>query len=117
MAIVLHDVALKGELVEEEIHQHSAWYGKLPGLFAQDLLRGHPAGTYLLRDGEIEHQYYVSFVDMKGVVQHTPFQIHPETGWMMPNGESCFLKATQSVKDVIPLLIGSNEAQPFQVPV
>jgi hypothetical protein len=47
----------------KEMVSHPAWHGDLTGSEAEALLRFQPAGTYLLRQGEKEGLFYLSYVE------------------------------------------------------
>ena len=73
--------------VEQQLHLHPAWQGSLAGLYAEDKLKGQAPFTYLLRSGEIDSHYYVSFVLPDGSIKHQPFLIKVTSGgWFCRNG-------------------------------
>lgn len=76
----IHDVL--GEIV-----LHPAWKGMISGLQAETLLKGQKPFVYLLRAGECESNFYVSFVGADDSLRHQPFEIvtTPE-GWYCING-------------------------------
>ena len=60
MLAILHESLIT---VEQDIQFHPAWIGLVSGLKAEKVLRNKKIPyLYLLRGGETEHDYYVSFV-------------------------------------------------------
>ncbi len=78
--IEIHDVL-------EEITHDVAWKGMVSGLQAEALLKGQKPFVYLLRAGERDSNFYVSFVGADYSLRHQPFEIviTPE-GWYCING-------------------------------
>jgi len=80
----------KLEEKEKEIFSHPAWHGSLSGIECEDVLRGKIPGTYLLRAGEKNFQYYLSFVvENCFSFKHQPFLItggDSNLGWGYRNG-------------------------------
>ena len=76
----IHDVI-------EEITHLPSWQGMISGLQAENLLKGQKPFVYLLRRGEYESNFYVSFVGADYTLRHQPFEIvmTPE-GWHCING-------------------------------
>ncbi len=62
-------------VIERSIQESTCWYDDVTGLEVEDLLRGEKAYTYLLRVGEKSHNYYVSFVELNGLIKHQPILI------------------------------------------
>ncbi|MBS0615163.1 MAG: hypothetical protein JSR58_01255 [Verrucomicrobia bacterium] len=62
-------------VIEKSIRESSCWYDDVTGLEVEDLLRGEKAYTYILREGEKPHNYYVSFVETSGLIKHQPIVI------------------------------------------
>ncbi len=92
--------------VEYDIQLHPAWIGLVSGLHADKLLRGKTPYQYILRQGEMESAYYVSFVQADGTVKHQPFVITTSSeGWYYENGGNGgpFLEAT--IDDVLHLIM------------
>lgn len=76
--------------IEKEIRLHSAWLGYISGLKAEKMLSEQDYKvpyTYLLRQGEGERDFYVTFIRPDLTIQHQPFivKITPE-GWYCLNG-------------------------------
>lgn len=74
--------------VEKNIQLHAAWLGKISGLKAEKLLRGRKKPfLYILRAGEEEQDYYVTFVLPNFAIKHQPFTLcDTEEGWSFVNG-------------------------------
>lgn len=63
-------------LVEKDIYANTAWLGNISGIKADKMLRGHNVPyLYVLRKGEQEDDYYVTFVHPQGYIYHQPFTI------------------------------------------
>lgn len=68
-------------IIFDEIHGHTAWYGNITGLNAEKLLRPwrHIPFMYLLRKGEHSDEdlvnYYVTFVGADHSIRHQPFTV------------------------------------------
>lgn len=64
------------EVLEAAITSHPAWFGKLNGMKTEEILRDRPPFSYLLREGEERHHYYLSFViEPPCTYKHQPFRI------------------------------------------
>lgn len=74
--------------IEHEITQHPAWLGNISGLKAERMLRNQKKSfLYVLRQGEHEGDYYVTFTLPDLTVKHQPFMItHAAEGWYCING-------------------------------
>jgi hypothetical protein len=71
-----------------DIELSPAWLGYVSGLKAEKMLRNrHKPYLYVLRAGEYEMEYYVTFIDVDLSIRHQPFVITscPE-GWYCENG-------------------------------
>lgn len=105
-------------MVELLMRNHPAWVGRIPGLQADKLVRGAKPYNYILREGEFETQYYVTFVHADGVVRHTPFIIYYDQGqWYFEQGGVGGGYEEETIGDVIHLIMHCNkeEAAPFTV--
>jgi hypothetical protein len=75
---------------EQEVMSHAAWHGNLTGISCEDILRGKPASSFLLRQGEMRCHYYLSYViEAPFLYKHQPFIISLENaqgGWGYRNG-------------------------------
>ena len=68
------ELNLEVQKKKDEIISHSAWHGDLTGVEAESLLRFQSSGTYLLRKGERDGLYYLSFV-IGADLHHLPIKI------------------------------------------
>lgn len=74
------------EQKRDEIMSHSAWHGDLTGIEAEGLLNQQLSGTYLLRQGEKEDHYYLSYV-VDNSFYHLPIKMDSATNkWFYKNG-------------------------------
>lgn len=72
--------------IEAEVESHPAWHGCLAGLEAEDLLKGHSPFVFLLRAGEKQSHYYVSFVLPDLTIKHQPVWVYDTPqGWCYRN--------------------------------
>jgi hypothetical protein len=81
--------------VNQEIQNHPAWVGHIPGLKAEKMLRGLKIPyLYVLRAGEQAENdeenhatyYYVTFIHSDGHVRHQPFVVTMTAeGWCWEN--------------------------------
>jgi hypothetical protein len=97
--------------IEQEIANHPAWHGSVSGLAAEKVLRGRKTPyLYLLRAGENEMAYYVTFLLPDLTIQHRPFVITvtPE-GWHYENTASGGPFTTASIDDVLHLIMHCNK--------
>lgn len=61
----------------DEIKNHCAWYADLTGTDAEIIIRGKPDMTYLLRQGEREDHFYLTYVKNECEFKHIPFTVNP----------------------------------------
>lgn len=75
-------------LSNPEIELNPSWLGKVSGLTAEKMLRGlNKSYLYVLRAGETEMDYYVTFLHADGTVRHQPFTVTlTDEGWCCENG-------------------------------
>lgn len=106
-------------LVERDIRSNSAWLGSISGLKAEKLLRNHKTPfLYVLREGEHQGDYYVTYVTAGLTIFHQPFVISStETGWYFENGGGGPLSIESRLDDVLHLIMHCNkgECQPLAV--
>ena len=99
--------------IHEEIKSHICWYGNISGLKAEKILRGRKEPyLYMLRKGENEEDYYVSFILPDFSIRHQPFVITiTADGWDWENsgGGSCPREA--SIEDVLYLMMHCEKSQ------
>lgn len=71
-----------------DIQLHPAWIGRVSGLSAEKLLRNRDIPyLYVLRKGEMEMDYYVTFIDADLNICHRPFVLTQTVeGWHYENG-------------------------------
>lgn len=100
--------------VINEIESHVAWHGNISGIEAQEILRKEKKPyRYILRKGEFEGDYYVSFVDTDFKVVHQPFKITITTeGWSCQNSGSFRSLTTASFDDILHLIMHCSKQDP-----
>lgn len=71
----------------DQIQKHPAWHGDLHETHAEALVKGHDPFTYLLRAGEKEHAYFITFVKADHTIKHQRFTLESDLkGWYYRNG-------------------------------
>lgn len=97
--------------IHEAIQNNSAWLGHVSGLKAEKMLRGKKTPfLYVLRAGEHENDYYVTFVTHDFSIRHTPFTLtHSPEGWSYENTCGGGIYAQASIDDVIHLIMHCNK--------
>lgn len=102
------------DAVTQEIESHSAWHGHMSGLVAEKLLRGkNTPYLYLLRSGEHEGDYYVTYLLPDLTVKHQPFIITSTSeGWHCQNGGNWENLTTASFDDILHLIMHCTKFQP-----
>lgn len=71
----------------EQIKTHLAWHSNISENESEKLLRDNRPFTYLLRPGEKEHFYFISFVKEDGSIKHQFFALEfDRKGWFYRNG-------------------------------
>ncbi len=94
---------------QKEIETHVAWHGKISGMYCEALLREHSAFTYLLRTGEEEGHFYLSFVQSPLSFKHQPFVIRFSVkGWFYQNG---YTGITPDLDELISLIMHCSSEQ------
>lgn len=69
-----------------ELTTHVAWFGEVSGIEAEALLRLQRPNTFLLRQGEKEDQFYLSYTNGTDLL-HLPFTIdYASMQWFYRNG-------------------------------
>ncbi len=111
MSIMLKEETNSLSSIEQEITNHPAWHGYMPGLAAEKLIRGKQTPyLYLLRAGEHEMDYYVTYVLPDLSIQHRPFVISiTAEGWHYSNGGFGGPFTTASIDDVLHLIMHCNK--------
>lgn len=93
--------------IETEIRLHTAWLGRISGLKAEKMFSGVKTPyLYVLREGENENDYYVTFTHPDGSVRHQPFiiTVRPE-GWYWRNHGAGGPYTEASIEDVLYLIM------------
>ena len=100
--------------VIQEIENHEAWHGHISGLEAQKLLQGKKIPyLFIIRKGEFEGDYYVSFLAPDLTIKHQPFAIFSTTeGWHYQNVAGGGPFATASFEDVLHLIMHCGKLEP-----
>lgn len=107
MSVIFNEKSQK--VLEPEVEFHSAWHGNIPGLHAEDKLKGKKPFTYILRKGEVSLNYYVSFILPDLTIKHQPFVITlTSNGWYSRNGSGSGPFINQSIEEVIHLIMHCN---------
>jgi hypothetical protein len=99
--------------IELEIMQHPAWLGYVSGLKAEKLLRGKKRSyLYVLRAGENDLDYYVTFLRPDGGIEHRPFviKLSPE-GWSYENSGEAGPFREASIEDVLYRIMHCEKGQ------
>jgi hypothetical protein len=72
---------------QEQIHAHFAWHGDVDAKQAESVLEGKDSFTYLLRTGEEENAYFITFVKEDLSIKHQRFTLeYDRKGWYYKNG-------------------------------
>lgn len=92
----------------EEITNHIAWYGNLTGTEAEIILRGKSDLTYVLREGEKEGHFYLTYVKDECSFTHIPFTVNTVLKqWFYRQGYPRF---APTLKGFIPEIMHADEA-------
>lgn len=116
MSTLLKQECQEESLIIQGIEQHAAWHGKMSGLKAEKLLRGRKIPyLYVLRAGEFEGDYYVTFVRADLSVHHQPFVITVKSeGWFFEQGgQGGPFPQSTSIDDVLHLMMHCNKQAPI----
>ncbi len=99
-------------VIEESIQNHMAWCTNVTGLESEDLLKGHPTFTYILRVGEKPSNYYVSFLQPDGLVKHQPFVIRYLDGaWYYRNYKTAGPFENQTIDDIVHMIMHCDRSE------
>lgn len=106
---------LSESTIYEEIRAHKAWYGNISGLAADKMLRGRKTPyLFMLRKGENEADYYVSFILPDLSIRHQPFTVVVTLeGWEWENAAGGTCSAEESIMDVLHLMMHTEKNQPI----
>jgi len=117
MDALRHKQELIDGSIEQEIRNHQAWLGKVSGLKAEKLLRGRKTPyLYVLRVGECEQDYYVTYVADDFSIRHQPFVLWTTAdGWFFEQGGGGGPFTEATIDDVIHLMMhcGKDACVPF----
>lgn len=99
--------------IEQDITNHPAWLGNVSGLKAEKLLRNRTKSyIYVIRAGENEGDYYVTYTLPDGSIQHRPFVITvTPMGWHCENGGAYGPFAEASIDDVLHLIMHCERSE------
>lgn len=100
-------------LVEQDLHSNPAWLGYVSGLKAEKMLRGLKTSyLYVLREGEHEGDYYVTYILPNHTIFHQPFTVtETETGWYYENGASGAITTESRLDEILHLLMHCQRGQ------
>ena len=74
---------------QKQIESHPAWYDLISEDESEALLKNKNPFTYLLRAGEKQYSYFISFVRENGAIKHQPFILElNKRGWYYRNGST-----------------------------
>lgn len=98
--------------VLDSITDHPAWLDHVSGLKADKMLRGKKTFQYVLRAGEFDQEYYVSFVGEDGSIRHVPFviSVKPE-GWYYENAAGSGPYKEEPIDHVLHRIMHCEEGQ------
>ncbi|MBI3258986.1 MAG: hypothetical protein HYZ54_05890 [Ignavibacteriae bacterium] len=72
---------------QQLIQKHPAWHEDADAWHAEALLDGKDPFTYLLRKGDKEYAYFITFVKEDRNIKHQSFTLeHDRGGWYYKNG-------------------------------
>jgi len=92
----------------DEIMNNVAWYDDITGTEAELLLRNKKDLTYLLRQGEKEGHFYLTYVKDAVYFTHIPIRANNSLKeWFYLNG---ILRTEATLKDFIPNIMNAEEA-------
>lgn len=103
--------------VASEIHSNPAWVGTVSGLQAEAIIKGQNRFVYLLRAGEIDSNFYITFIDSDYTIRHQPFKIiTTSSGWFCINGQAGGPFLNVPFVEVVHLIMHcqKNECTPLQ---
>src|SRR3569832_48524 len=102
-----NSLAFEQEKIEEITH-HVAWFGDLTGTEAEIILRDKSDMTYMLRQGEKEGHFYLTYVKDECSFTHIPFTVNPVLKhWFYRQGHPRF---APTLKEFIPEIMHAEEA-------
>jgi hypothetical protein len=91
---------------QEQIQGHPAWHGDIDAMQAEALLQGNDAFVYLLRKGEEENVYFITFVKEDREIKHQRFTLeYDRRGWYYKNGCNTPQDPVEIVEEILERLI------------
>lgn len=92
--------------IEKSIVSHPAWAGNICGLEGETFINGKPPYSFLLRQGEKNSHYYITFMAADGSIRHQPFCIiYSREGWYCQQGGRYGPFIIQAIDDLIHQII------------
>lgn len=97
--------------IYKNIQAHPAWYGRISGLSADKMLRSKDLPfLFLLREGEYEKNYYLSFIRPNLTIRHHPFVITTtQEGWFYDDTERGGPYTNASIDRILGLMMHCRE--------
>jgi hypothetical protein len=105
---------------QDQLIKHPAWMNDMPESKANWHLERKSPFTYLLRSGEKERAYFISFVKEDGSIKHQRFtlEVDPNKGtWLFRNGIVATPKGwtneltAESLDELIPMMMHCKKEQ------
>ena len=94
---------------DEQVKAHPAWHFNISENDSETLLKGSRPFTYLLRAGQGEHKYFISFVKEDGSIKHQFFNLEygDRKGWFYRNGGTGSPEevVSQDLHQLIPMMM------------
>lgn len=114
MSVQLEEISVLS--LNPEIEQHPAWVGKVSALNIEKLLKQYSIPyLYVLRAGESQSDYYVSYIDplaQHNKIVHRPFQItNSVDGWSYENSGAGGPYTNYTIDDVIFAIMHCQEGE------
>jgi hypothetical protein len=95
-----------------EIQSHPAWHEKSSEGGSETLLQGKPPFTYILRSGEEEHAYFITYVKPDLSIKHQFFVLEiDQKGWYYRNGVTIGLPEilSKDLEKLIPMMMHCDD--------
>ncbi len=93
---------------QQQISAHTAWYGNITEKESVKLLGDASPYTFILRGGDKEHSYFISFMKKDGSIKHQNFTLELDRkGWFYKNGitDGLLEAVARDIVDLIPLMM------------
>jgi hypothetical protein len=100
-----HDWIKKNQV---DIQSHLAWHENINEEVSETLLQGKPPFTYILRSGEKEHAYFITYVKSDLSTKHQFFVLEIDRkGWYYRNGVTMGLSEilSKDLQVLIPMMM------------